>query len=272
MSRLARKWEDKLTKKRNRSTYVIFVLILFCVFHLILPFTLMAQEEKSLETSPSEKVRTQVFNLKNAHPGQLAQQLKTFFPQAKISHQHETRQLIVQTNTEIMASIKELIKALDRPMPVKRNIELTIHLMIASDQPSSDNIEGDLRAVVEELSKTFSYKAYRLLDRFVFRTRDGSRAEFSGQSPLPSGSKGAATFYKFEFRSVQFSEIQEKRFVTLDQFVFELGQDPADGPKVVSEMSATITLEEGQIGVIGKSSVGGPNNALIVAVVARVLD
>ena len=177
---------------------------------------------------------------------------------------------------EVVAEIEEMIKKLDVP---EHDIELTVYMLLAGTQADgAAPLAPDLDPVIKQLKGVFSYRAYRLLDSFVLRVREGHTADSNGfLSPLAGNMPGGAkTTYGFSLHTLGTSVLDKNRVVALYGFNFKLRVPYASGGSVnysESTIHTDLSVKEGQKVVVGKSSlVDGSDGALILVVSAKIVD
>jgi len=120
-----------------------------------------------------------VFDIKYRDPRSLVDTLRALgsgFKGATISWSDEFKTLTVRDFPENIAMIEEAIKRLDVPQPPVPDIEIVMHVLIASSaEGASDDLPVPLRDVVSQLRSTLSFKGYHALTTIVQRTRSGVR-------------------------------------------------------------------------------------------------
>jgi hypothetical protein len=102
--------------------------------------------------------------------------------------------VILSGPKDTVAGFEEIIKQLDVPPVIKKNIETTVYMIVASTQVgNAAPLAQDLDPVVKQLKAIFNYKSFRVLESFVLRSRDGEQAQTNGFLPpletLPPGNQ-----------------------------------------------------------------------------------
>lgn len=235
------------------------------------------QKQKQLPEAPvldQQKLVTRVFKLRYANPQLLEGQFNNLYKgAATFSSQLVPGSLTVRAVPEIMTSIAEMIKEVDSPPPVKKSIEFTLYLLIAAEEPRAEGkLPEPLQPVVRQLKNTFAYKDYRLLDTLVLQSVDRGALETSGHFSLKpldalTQPQQKAAFYTISLEPSLSSE-EKNRIVEIHRLVFTIAV-PGSGE---SKIRTDIHLREGQTAVIGKTSIHGSSNALILVMTAKVLD
>jgi hypothetical protein len=195
---------------------------------------------------------------------------------AQINVGASDRVFTITGSKEVVAEIEEMIKKLDVP---EHDIELTVYMLLAGTQSDgAAPLSPDLDPVIKQLKGVFSYRAYRLLDSFVLRVREGHGADSEGfLSPLAANMPGGAkTTYLFSLHTSTISVVDKNHVVGLYGFHFKLKVPHASGGGVnyaESSIHTDVDVREGQKVVVGKSSlVDGTDGALILVVAAKIVD
>lgn len=179
--------------------------------------------------------------------------------------------LFVRGTEQMVNEVEAMVKKLDTAPP---NIELTVYLVSGTSDPklaAKDEVPQDLASTVKQLHGLFPYKSYRVQQSFLLRTRDGREGHDSGSLP------GSNATYDFQFRSATVSQ-STPRIVHIDGMRFYV-QVPTmskdkDGHTIQDSSSIITDLDagEGQKIVVGKSSIHGSDDAMILVVTAKVVD
>jgi hypothetical protein len=121
-----------------------------------------------------------VFDVKHRDPHVLWEALRTLgsgFKGATISWSDEFKTLTVRDFPENIAAIEEALKRLDTPQPPVPDIEILMHVLIASNaEGAPDDLPASLKEVVAQLRSTLNFKGYHALTTIVQRTRAGTRS------------------------------------------------------------------------------------------------
>jgi hypothetical protein len=220
--------------------------------------------------TPPEKVQKLV-TLKYADP-QSVSNLISVFGLDSVRVDGHLKVISLSGTKARVASAEEAIKQLDVPSAAPKNIELTVFFVVGSDQnPLAGNpIPAELQPVVTQLKTTFPFKAYTLLDVLALRTRSGSGAETSGQL---NGSSRLSTF-RVQSASVDGdgSNIRLEHLHAGVRNLVSMG-DPLKKQYVDTGISADVVdVKDGQKLVIGRSSLDGPEKALFLVLIAKVIN
>jgi len=164
---------------------------------------------------------------------------------------------------------EDAIKQLDVPSAVHKDIDLTVYFVVGSDQSNvtGSAIPSDLQSTVATLKTTFPFKTYTLLDALSLRSRSGASADTSG---VLSGNRIT------QFR-VRAATLEPNSMIRLDMLRAGLRTPVSAGEGKTSYIDTGINtdvvdVKEGQKLVVGRSSVDGPDKALFLVLIARVVE
>lgn len=184
--------------------------------------------------------------------------------------------LIIRGQAPVVDMIEDAIKKLDvapAPAPEQRpspNVELTVQLLRASAQQGADNdIPKDLDATIRQLRAIFPYKSYHLIDTEILLGRSGVR-ELNAQGTLP----GVATLYQFY---VQPNVVPGSSPHAVHLANLRLNfQEPTvvDGKTQyrAAGIQTEIDVREGQKTVVGKATLAGSEDAIILVITPKVIE
>src|SRR5260221_13319601 len=156
----------------------------------IMSVTMLAQAQTTPAPTASDNYVTnsgfknRVFEVHNRLPEDLVPVIRLLtsgFKGAELSASNEFRTITVRDFPENIAAIEEAIKRLDTPEVTRPDIELRMHVLLASNKDGGANqYPADLKDVIGELQKTLSFKEYTLLTSIVQRTREsrGPRSSY----------------------------------------------------------------------------------------------
>ena len=268
----------------------MFVLKLKTLALLIAVLSMAAfcQAQSQATPAPSDNYVTntgfknRVFEIHNRVPEDLVPVIKLLtsgFKGAQLSASNTFRTITVRDFPENIAAIDEAIKRLDTPEVARPDIELRMHVLLASNKESSlgGQYPADLKDVIKELQTTLTYKDYSLLTSIVQRTKE-SRGERSGymqgrgsaEVTWPSASAAGGiekrmSNYGFDASSVAListpSGVGE---IQLGNFNFSLSV-PGSEARIHSDLSMRV----GEKVVVGTA--GFSDKALILVMTAKVV-
>ena len=217
--------------------------------------------------------KNKVFEVKYRDPNSLANvltRLTSGFKGAGITPNSEFKTLTVRDFPENIATIEEALKRLDTPGAPHPNIELHMHVLLASNVGGAGlEVPAELKDVLAELRGTLNYKNYELAASVVQRlTETSSVLTGNGTAEVSSGNSGAANLsmpYEYYIRSVSLipnpggtQSLQIADFA----FTSSTGNDRA-------RIQTALNLRDGEKVVVGTATIR--NRALIVVLTAKLL-
>jgi hypothetical protein len=216
-----------------------------------------------------------VFDVKNRDPRALVQALRPLgsgFKGSTIQYSDEFRTLTVRDFPENIAAIEEALKRLDVLQAAQPDIELQMHVLIATNAEGVTNqYPADVSDVVKQLQATLSYKSYYSIATIVQRVKDGTInlsgrgiAEVVGRvigapQPINAG-------YGYSIQSTSLTSDSAGAFtVQLRGASFSL-----DGPPDLGHASiqTSLSVRSGEKVVVGTATLG--NKGLILVLSAKV--
>jgi hypothetical protein len=181
-------------------------------------------------------------------------------------------QLKAMTLSGLPGQIAAAEAALQQLDVAPKNIELIAYFVVGSDQTNitGSPVPQEIRDVIGQLKTTFTFKDYRMLDVLTLRTRTGSSAESSG---ILDARSNPPRLSMFSVRNATVSE--DGSTVRLDRMHAGL-RIPIVSQGAKTEFMNTgidqdIDVKEGQKVVVGRASLEGPDKALFVILMARVM-
>src|SRR5260370_20055218 len=190
---------------------------------LLAIFSPAAVGETPSEPAPADKYVThrgfknRVFEVHSGMQDDLVPVIRLLtsgFKGAELAASNEFRTITVRDFPENIAAIEEAIKRLDTPEVTRPDIELRMHVLLASNKEGASNqYPADLKDVIAELQKTLNFKEYTLLTSIVQRTREsrGPRSSYldgrgSAEVPFPNpNSPGVPGAIEKRISNYQFS-------------------------------------------------------------------
>jgi hypothetical protein len=218
--------------------------------------------------------KNRVFEVRNRTPEDLLPVLKLLtsgFKGAQVSASNEFRTIIVRDFPENIAAIEDALKRLDTPEAARPDIELRIHVLIASNTESElTPLPSDLRDVVTQLQSTLTFKNYYLLTSVVQRTKDsrGFRPGFlqgDGVARMSAPGTYQDFAYHFDANSLDLTTGGAgATTIQLGSFTFRL-----DGPGTTARIHSDVSMRDGEKVVVGTA--GLKDRALILVLTAKVV-
>jgi type II secretory pathway component GspD/PulD (secretin) len=234
--------------------------------------------QKSDDDFVTEKgFKSKVFEVKYRNADSLAKalrQLGSGFKGASISSNSEFGTLTVRDFPENLATIEEALKRLDAPAAPRPNIQLHMHVLVASDASGSAGtnapVPNELKDVLAQLRETLNYRNYELAASVVQRLTETPRglrgtgtAEVSGANPT---APSTAMPYEYIINSV--SLVQNATgapSVQISEFSFSTFAD-----KDRAQVQTALNLRDGEKVVVGTATIR--NRALVVVLTAKLVN
>ena len=238
-----------------------------------------AQASSTPAPSPSDNYVTErnfknkVFEIKYRDPNSVANvvsRLTSGFKGAAISSNTEFKTITVRDFPENLTTIEEAIKRLDTPAAPRPNIELHMHVLVASNSNGAGlDVPAELKDVLAELRGTLSYKNYDLAASVVQRLTETPRGlQGSGTAEVSSGSPGGANLaMPYEYYLGAVTLVQNATgapSVQIGEFSFS-AVSAGDRPKI----STALNLRDGEKVVVGTATIR--NRALVVVLTAKLI-
>lgn len=247
------------------------------------PARALRAEEKETPAAKAETPRPEVpsmrvFQVKYADVVKLADILHVF--PGSLRPDPEMKVITVNAPRESMIAIEAAIKQLDVPPQAAVNVELTVYLVRASREGgAAEDIPAALQGVVKQLKSVFALTHFDVMDTVVLRGRDGSASGIDGvlQSRGPDDPKAS---YRFHYMAAKVTSDERGRAVRLDGLHLDvqmpvLTRTPDGTTKTIdyrrSEINTDIEAREGQMVVVGKTTVDGTKDSMILVVNAAIV-
>jgi hypothetical protein len=256
----------------------VFVFALGCV-HVA-----AAQQADTQQTpEPQDKFvthtsfKSRVFEVKYRDPATLHSVVKLLTSGHKgseVSFNRTLRTLTVRDFPENLASIEEALKRLDTPETAQPEIELRMHVLIASNEAGSANqYPPDLRDAVGQLQTTLNFKSYHLLTSIIQRAKDRPdyassivQGEGVAQLILPGENAPRNFHYSFQANSLMLSASPSGvTTVRLGNFTFTINGKEGDRASIRSDVG----VRDGEKVVVGTA--GLRDKALILVLTAKLI-
>jgi hypothetical protein len=217
--------------------------------------------------------KSKVFEVKYRDPNSLANvvsRLTSGFKGAAISANSEFRTITVRDFPENLTTIEEAIKRLDTPAAARPDIELHMHVLIASNSGGASGTEmpAELKDVLTELRGTFNYKNYELAASVIQRLTETSRGlQGSGTAEVP-GSPGVPNVtmpYDYYIGAVSFAQnAAGAPNVQIGEFAFSAQSD-----KDKARVNTALNLRDGEKVVVGTATIR--SRALVVVLTMKLI-
>jgi len=213
----------------------------------------LAAEEKLRKESGQDDWETKIFPIRYVDPNELTRVLSMF--RSNVSYSGGAlRILSVRAPKEIMPAIEDTIKKLDVPMP-RKDAELMIYVLMASDQANTAPLPSALQPVVNQLRNVLSYKGYQLVDTLIARGREGTGTNLGGILPVELGNFPGNITYNFRagFRVVNPDGKDSLLRLEGMRFVLTVPIN-VQGQTMNLDINTDVDIPRGQQVVVGKAS------------------
>lgn len=248
--------------------------LIFC----FIPATLAQQPSPTPRPEPdyvTEKgFKSTVFDVKYREASSLAQVLRNLgsgFKGATIQSNSEFKTITVRDFPENLATMEEAIKRLDTPATPRPNIELHMHVLIASNTGGGTaDIPAELRDVLTQLRGTLTYKNYELASSVVQRLTQTERVlQGYGTAEIPSGNAAApVTAMPYEYYVNNVSLVQNATgapSIQISDFAFTSNIDNRDRARI----QTALNLRDGEKVVVGTATLR--SRALVIVLTANLM-
>jgi hypothetical protein len=219
-----------------------------------------------------------VITIKNGNLNGIWRTIKDLAPASNLVISNDGEHIILSGSKDTVTSFEEIIKQLDVPPVVKRDVETTVYMIVASSQPgNAAPMTAELEPVIKQLKTIFNYKSFRLLDNFVLRSRDGEKGSTDGfLTPIESLPPNNKISYGFRFNRVTIDGAENARLIRFDALHLSMKVPVGTAPQVSfaeTGISTDVDVPEGKKVVVGKTSgIEGSDSALVLVISAKVVD
>ncbi len=219
--------------------------------------------------------KSQVFVVKHRRPRSLVevlQPLRSGTSGTDISPSDEFGTISVRDFPENIATIGEAIKRLDVAEPARADVDLHLHVLLASQNGPSVDLPPEIKNAIGQLQNTLSFKSFTLLAPIVQRTREGSdgfagTGEVSDVQIARSGSADVGHYfvaYSYGTKGVsQSTDSSGTTRLDLEHFVFEL-----TGQLGKARIESNLSLRDGEQVVVGTAMLRN-GQALVLVLSAK---
>jgi hypothetical protein len=226
------------------------------------------------DVTPEKGLKSRIFAVAHRDPDALARVLRPLGSGARgavLSADQAFGTISARDFPENLAVMEEAIKRLDVAEPARADVDLKIHVLLASNRPeASASVPEDLKEVVAALRGTLLYRSYALVTTFAERVRDRARivtASGVAALPGPEGKEGPALQIECEAHGLTIEpSATGAGAVRLENF--SLSAFGIRGFSGRASVRTDLTLRPGEKVVVGTSSLG--DQGLVVVVSASV--
>ena len=216
--------------------------------------------------------KSKVFDVKYRDASMLAQVLRNLgsgFKGATLQSNSEFRTITVRDFPENIVTMEEAIKRLDVPAAPRANIELRMHVLIASNAGSgSSDMPAELRDVLTQLRGTLNYRNYELAASVVQRLTATERIlQGSGTAELASGTANMSMPYEYYINGVTMvQDVTGGPNVRISEFSFT-SSSAAGNERDRAKIQTALNLRDGEKVVVGTAALR--NRALVIVLTAN---
>ena len=269
----------------NKTTKNVLAALALVLFFLPATFAQQSNSDASQKSDGdfvTEKgFKSKVFEVKHRDPESLAkvlQKLGSGFKGASITANFEFKTLTVRDFPENLATIEEALKRLDTPAAPRPNIELHMHVLVASNTGgnaggAAAQVPAELRDVLTQLRGTLSYQNYELATSVVQRLTETPRGlHGKGMAEIPRSPTSAGSTplpYEYLINSVTLaSSPTGAPIIQIGEFSFATGLTSATLDNR-TQVQTALNLRDGEKVVVGTATFG--DRALIIVLTAKII-
>ena len=238
----------------------------------------LAAQQPAPSPSPSQPdgitekgFKSRVFEVKYRDPNSLLNALYLLgsgFKGSAMSASPEFRTITVRDFAENIATMEDALKRLDVPAAPRPNIELHMHVLIASNAGgTATEAPAELKDVLTQLRGTLNYRNYELAASIVQRLTETPRGlHGSGIAELPSTNPGTPDSMPYEFSINNISLVQNATgaaSVQIAEFTFVTQE------KERARVQTALNLRDGEKVVVGTATIR--NRALVIVLTAKLV-
>lgn len=254
--------------------YMLLTLALVLTFVSISPAQQPAPSPaQNQPEGPTERgFKNRIFEVKYRDPNSLLNaiyQLGSGFKGSAMSANAEFRTITVRDFPENIATVEEALKRLDVPGAPRSNIELHMHVLIASNTGgTATEAPADLKDVLTQLRGTLNYRNYELAASIVQRLTETQRPLHGvGVAELPSTIPGTpSSSMPYDFYITGVSLVQNATgaaSVQIPDFTFVARE------KESARVQTSLNLRDGEKVVVGTATLR--NRALVIVLTAKLI-
>ncbi len=259
-------------------TFTKIGLLIPGLFVILVPVSL-AQQVQPVQTPKPEpdyvtekNFKSKIFEVKYRDPDNLARvlrQLGSGFKGSAISSNLEFKTITVRDFPENLVTMEEAIKRLDTPAAPSPNIELHMHVLLASDSSANTTVQvpNELKDVLTQLRETLSYRNYELAASIIQRlAQTPFSLSSSGIAEISAtGSDRMALPYEYQINSVSLMPNGAGApTVQIGHFTFSTLSETAR-----ARIQTALNIRDGEKVVVGTATIR--NRALVVVLTAKVV-
>ena len=207
--------------------------------------------------------------------GNVLRQLGSGFKGASVSANSEFKTITVRDFPENLLTMEEALKRLDSPSPPRPNIELHMHVLVASNTGgTTGEVPAELKDVLAQLRGTFNYRSYELVTSVIQRlteTSRGLRGKGTAEISKSPASAGTLTLpYEYFINQVTLSTTPTGTpILQIAEFGFTTGltSNTVDNR---TQVQTALNMRDGEKVVVGTATLG--DRALIIVLTAKLIN
>lgn len=259
------------------------LVVLLVMFAVVVVTNPRAGAQEGTETlivpTPSEdrETVTQIFRIAHADVQDIASVISVF--RGNVRPNPDLGVIAWTGLASELPAVEAAIRSLDvAPVP-EPNVELKIYFLLASkDGVAKTSVPASLDGVARQLEDVFGYTSVGLIEVTAMRVRNGSHGKINGILPKRLSDDREAR-YSFGFEKLFVTKDSSGRSIRIDGLNAGV-QAPQtfleDGREVTrylqTGIETDIDLRDGQMAVIGKTSIEGGAETVFVVVTGTITD
>jgi hypothetical protein len=230
-----------------------------------------APTTRPAEVVPEKGLKTRMFSVAHRDAVSLVPVLRPLgsgAPGAVLSADSGFGTISARDFPENLATIEDALKRLDVAEPARGDVELKVHVLLASSRPdAAAALPEDLKEVVAALRGTLLYKSYTLVTTFDERVRDRARVvKASGVAALPAPEGKEQPTLQLDCEMGRVTVDSGTGLVTIEDFSLSAGG--IRGFTGRAAVRTDLTLRSGEKVVVGTSSLGDRGLVVVVSATA----
>ena len=246
------------------------------------PQPALAPAAKGAEFVEEKGFKTKIIEVKNRDPRSIylaIRGLGSGFRGARIDADSNFNIVTIRDFPENIAVMEEAIKRLDTPQPSRPDVEIHVHVLIASNAATaSSERPAELNDVIKQLQSTLAYKNYSLMTSAIQRTKEGRNGVNNkgvAESKLfnVEANQGNPIFYEYNLDPVTIETgAPGETKVQIGSFSFSMRIPINLGSSIQYEnvgFRTPVSVREGEKVVVGTTTMG--DKGLIVVLTAKVI-
>jgi hypothetical protein len=255
--------------KQNLKKVLIGIASCLCC----LSFALLANGQSS-ETVNSRELKGRVFEIKYRDPASLLNVIKPLGSASKdamMSSSSEFKSISVRDYPENLAAIEEAIKRLDIPQSSYADIDLKIHVLIASKKDGVGNqLSADIKRATKQMEPALNYKSFYYVTTITHRLKDGAH-EARGRGVVELGTPlfkdGFSAGYEFRIKDSFINSNPGSAVIKLKELVFAIGSSKL--PLGEAQIRTDVSAKNGEHVIVGTASL--KDKALVLVLVPTII-